>query len=69
MRGNIPDNAIGALAQLLRHGVPLIDDEVLVENLEDLASLKLAHGDQGARGRSVSGVGVVGKEVVGSAGR
>ena len=35
----IPDNAVGTLAQLLGHRVPLVDDEVLVEDLEDLAAL------------------------------
>lgn len=35
----IPDNAVSTLAQLLRHGIPLIDDKILVEDLEDLAAL------------------------------
>lgn len=40
----IPDNAVGALAQLLGHSVSLIDNEFLVENLEDLAALEVGHG-------------------------
>jgi hypothetical protein len=35
----VPDNAIGTLSQLFRHRVSLIDDEVLVKDLEDLAAL------------------------------
>src|SRR5690242_8951379 len=41
----LPYDAVGALAELLGNGVPLVDDEVLVEDLEDLASLQIAHGD------------------------
>lgn len=39
------DNAIGALAQLFGDGIALVDDEVLVEDLEDLAALegRVAH--------------------------
>lgn len=36
---SLPDDAVGALAKLLGDGVSLVDDEVLVEDLEDLASL------------------------------
>lgn len=34
-----PDNAVGTLAKLLRYGVSLVDNEILVEHLEHLASL------------------------------
>ena len=40
----LPDNTIGALAELLRHSISLIDDKVLVEDLEDLSSLQIRHG-------------------------
>jgi len=39
----IPDDTIGALAQLLGHRVALVDDKVLVEDLEHLASLQIRH--------------------------
>lgn len=35
----VPDNAVGTLSQLFRHRVSLIDDEILVKDLEDLAAL------------------------------
>lgn len=40
---NLPDNAVCALAQLLGDIVALIDDKVLVEDLEDLATLQVGH--------------------------
>lgn len=49
---SLPDNAVGALAQLLCHIVPLVDDELLVEDLEDLAVREVRHG--GRRGSSCS---------------
>jgi len=39
-KDHIPDNAVCALAQLFCHCVSLIDNEVLAEDLEDLAPLK-----------------------------
>lgn len=39
----IPDNAVCALTKLLGHGVSFIDDEVLVEHLEHLTALEIAH--------------------------
>lgn len=41
---SLPDNAIGALSQLLCHVVPLVDNEFLVEDLEDLAVREVGHG-------------------------
>lgn len=38
-RGDLPDDAIRTLTQLLGDIVVLVDDEVLVEDLEDLATL------------------------------
>lgn len=38
-----PDYAIGALAQLFCDVVPLIDNEILVEHLEDLSALHVRH--------------------------
>ena len=38
-----PDNTISSLTELLCDSVSLIDDEVLVEDLEDLSSLKVRH--------------------------
>jgi hypothetical protein len=35
----IPDNAVGTLSQLFGHRVPLVNNKVLVEDLEDLAAL------------------------------
>lgn len=46
--GRGADNAVGALTQLLGHIVPLVDDEFLVEDLEDLAVREVRHG--GGRG-------------------
>ena len=40
---NIPDDAVGSLAQLLSDVIALIDDKVLVKHLEDLPSLKICH--------------------------
>ncbi len=42
--GTIPHDAVGALAQFLGHGVALVDDELLVEDLEDLAPRQVRHG-------------------------
>lgn len=42
-RAGLPDDAIGTLSQLLGHSVSLVDNEVLVEDLEDLASLEIGH--------------------------
>ena len=42
-----PNNAIGALSELLRHGVALVDDKVLIEDLEDLSALKIRHFARG----------------------
>ena len=39
-----PDDAVRALTKLLGDCVALIDDEVLVEDLEDLPALEVAHG-------------------------
>lgn len=39
----IPNNTISSLAELLRDSISLVDDEVLVEDLEDLAALKISH--------------------------
>jgi hypothetical protein len=41
---DIPDDAVGTLAQLLGHIVPLVDNELLVEDLEDFAALQVRHG-------------------------
>jgi hypothetical protein len=40
---DIPDDAVGALAKLLGNRVALVDDEVLVKDLEDLAALEICH--------------------------
>lgn len=47
----LPDNAVGALAQLLCHIVPLVDNELLVEHLEHLAACEVRHGG----GRAAAG--------------
>jgi hypothetical protein len=47
---HIPHDPVGALAQLLGDSVPLIDNELLVEDLEDLASLEVGHDDDGGEG-------------------
>lgn len=44
-RGGSPNNAIGALSQLLGYVVALINDEILVEDLEDLTALEIGHVD------------------------
>jgi hypothetical protein len=38
-----PDDAIGTLSQLLGHIVPLVYNELLVEDLEHLATLQIRH--------------------------
>lgn len=38
-----PDYPISSLTKLLRHIVTLINNEVLVEDLEDLAALNICH--------------------------
>lgn len=38
---HVPNNTVSSLAQLLGHGVAIIHDKVLVENLKDLPSLQL----------------------------
>ena len=40
---SLPDNAVSSLSQLLSDGVSLVNNEVLVEDLEDLPSLKICH--------------------------
>jgi hypothetical protein len=42
---NIPDDTVSALAQFLGHVVPLVNDELLVEDLEDFAALKVRHAE------------------------
>lgn len=39
----LPDNAISSLSKLFRNIVPLIHDEVLIEDLEDLAAGHICH--------------------------
>lgn len=40
---DVPHYAIGSLSQFLGYVVSLVNDEVLVEDLEDLAALKVSH--------------------------
>lgn len=40
-----PHDTVGSLAQLFGHGVALVHDEVLVEDLEDLSTLQIRHLD------------------------
>lgn len=42
-----PNNSVGSLTKFLGHSVSLIDNEVLVEHLEDFASLEVGHGGEG----------------------
>lgn len=44
-RADIPDNAVSSLAELLGDGVALVDNEVLVKDLEDLATHEISHGE------------------------
>jgi hypothetical protein len=39
----IPNNTISALSKLFGNGVSLVNNEVLVEHLEHLSSLKICH--------------------------
>ena len=39
----LPDYAIGSLAKLLGNIVTFINNEILVEDLEDLAALEISH--------------------------
>ena len=41
--GDLPYNAISSLPKFLCHVVSLVDNEVLVEDLEDFAALKVCH--------------------------
>jgi hypothetical protein len=45
--GGLPNDTVGTLTQLFGNSVVFIDDKVLVEDLEDLATLKLSHGGGG----------------------
>lgn len=40
---DIPNDSVCPLAKLFGHIVTLIDDEILIEYLEDLAALKICH--------------------------
>lgn len=40
---DVPYYSIGSLPKLLRYIISLIDNEVLVEDLEDFAALKVSH--------------------------
>lgn len=44
---DVPDNAISSLTELLGDGVALVDNKVLVEDLEDLATHEISHGECG----------------------
>lgn len=46
MEAHIPDDTISTLSQLLCDSVSLVHDEVLVEDLEDLAPLQIGHGER-----------------------
>lgn len=48
-REGSPDNAIGTLTKLLGDSIALVNNEVLVEDLEDLAPGEVRHGEAGAR--------------------
>jgi hypothetical protein len=39
-----PNNTVSSLSKLLGNRVALVDDKVLVKDLKDLPSLKVAHG-------------------------
>lgn len=41
-----PDDTVGTLSDLFRHSVALVDNKVLIKDLEDLASLEVAHGGE-----------------------
>lgn len=43
-RAFAPNNAVSTLPKFLGDRVTLVDDEVLVEHLKHLASLKIGHG-------------------------
>jgi hypothetical protein len=43
---DLPNDTVCALSQLFGHSVSLIDNEVLVEDLEDLAATEVGHGWQ-----------------------
>lgn len=40
---HVPDDTIGTLAKLLRDSISLVNNKILVEDLEDLAPLKIGH--------------------------
>lgn len=42
-RLDLPDNSVCTLSHLLGHIVPFVDNELLVEDLEGMASLKVRH--------------------------
>ena len=43
LSGDAPNNAIGTLSKLFGDIVALVDHEILVEDLEDLAALEICH--------------------------
>lgn len=53
----LPNDTVSALSQLLCDIVLLVDNEVLVEDLEDLATLQISHGDgEGGKGSEMEEV-------------
>lgn len=52
---SVPNNAVSALTQLLGHIVPIINDEVLIEHLKDLAPLEVRHDNDRNSGFSIAG--------------
>lgn len=45
MKRNSPNNPICSLAQLFGDSIALVDNEILIEDLEDLAALEIRHCD------------------------
>lgn len=45
MKRNSPNNPICSLAQLLGDSIALVDNEILIKDLEDLAALEIRHCD------------------------
>ena len=52
----VPDDTICTLSELFRHCVPLIDNKILIEDLEDLTAAHVGHGAFGSSTRKGYGL-------------
>lgn len=51
MKRNLPNNSICSLAQFFGDSIALVDNEILIKDLEDLAALEIRHCNASACSR------------------